>query len=60
MNAKINKTINGKRVSARPVFKDGIEPAYWAATVNERSLPKQFSSATEVFRFAALSVSAVG
>lgn len=53
MNAKINKTINGQRVSARPVFKDGVQPAYWAATVNERTLAKQFSSPTEAFRFAA-------
>jgi hypothetical protein len=52
MNAKIDKTINGQRVSARPVYKGGVQPAYWAATVNQRSLPRQFESATEAFRFA--------
>lgn len=56
MNAKIDKTINGQRVSARPVYKGGIQPAYWAATVNQRSLPRQFESATEAFRFAAQSL----
>ncbi|MFA7386739.1 MAG: hypothetical protein WCZ87_03675 [Thiohalobacteraceae bacterium] len=53
MNAKIDKTINGQRVSARPIFKDGIQPAYWAATINERTLAKQFASPTEAFHFAA-------
>lgn len=52
MNARINKTINGQYVSARPVYKGGVTPAYWAATVNQRSLPRQFESATEAFQFA--------
>lgn len=53
MNVTIKKTINGQRVSARPVFKGGAQPAYWTATVNEQSLLRPFKSATEVFRFAA-------
>lgn len=56
MNAKIDKTINGKHVTARPVYKGGVQPAYWAATVNQRSLPRQFESATEAFRYAAQSL----
>jgi hypothetical protein len=56
MNAKIDKTINGKQVTARPIYKGGVQPAYWAATVNQRSLPQQFESATEAFRYAAQSL----
>ena len=52
MNAKIEKTINGVSVSANPIFKDGVLPAYWSCAVNEHILPKTFSSASEVFRFA--------
>jgi hypothetical protein len=57
MNVTIKKTINGQRVSARPVFKGGAQPAYWAATVNEQSLPRPFKSAPEVFHFAAINPS---
>ncbi len=53
MNVTIKRTINGQCVAARPVFKGGAQPAYWAATVNNQSLPRPFSSAPEVFRFAA-------
>lgn len=53
MNATVSKTINGQRISARPVFKGDAEPAYWTAIVNERSLPRQFPTATAIFRFAA-------
>lgn len=53
MNATVTKTINGHHISARPVFKGGAEPAYWTAIVNERSLPRQFPTATAIFRFAA-------
>lgn len=53
MNVTIKKTINGQHISARPVFKGGAQPAYWAATVNEESLLRPFKSAAEVFRFAA-------
>ncbi len=52
MNARIEKTINGVSVSANPIFKDGVLPAYWSCAVNERILPKTFSSASEVFQFA--------
>jgi hypothetical protein len=52
MNAKIEKTINGLAVCANPIFKGGILPAYWACSVNDRVIPKTFSSASEVFRFA--------
>lgn len=56
MNTIIKKIINGKQVTARPIYKGGVEPAYWSAIVNERSLPRTFASAPEIFRFAALSV----
>ncbi len=52
MNAKVEKRINGATVSANPVFKGGYLPAYWSCSINERIIPKTFSSATEVFRFA--------
>ncbi|MFP5506866.1 MAG: hypothetical protein ACLGH6_11765 [Gammaproteobacteria bacterium] len=52
MNATVSKTINGQVISARPVFKGGEQPAYWTAIVNERSLPRQFPTATAIFRFA--------
>ena len=52
MNARIEKTINGVSVSANPIFKDGVLPAYWSCAVNDRILPKTFSSAAEVFQFA--------
>lgn len=52
MNTTIKKTINGQRVAARPIFKGGALPAYWTAIVNERSLPRMFTSASEIFRFA--------
>ena len=54
MNTTIKRTINGQRVAARPIFKSGAQPAYWTAIVNERSLPRMFGSAPEIFRFAAL------
>ncbi len=53
MNTTISKTINGRRVSARPVFKGGALPAYWTATVDGRSLPKLFDTPREAFRCAA-------
>lgn len=52
MNAKVEKTINGVSVSANPIFKQGVLPAYWACVINERVLPKTFNSAAEVFQFA--------
>ena len=52
MNAKIEKIINGVPVSANPIFKNGVLPAYWSCAVNEHILPKTFSSASEVFQFA--------
>ncbi len=52
MNAKVEKKINGVRVSANPVFKGGYLPAYWSCSIDERIIPKTFSSASEVFRFA--------
>lgn len=53
MNTTIKKTINGQHVAARPIYKGGAEPAYWSAIVNQRSLPRMFTSASEIFRFAA-------
>ena len=52
MNAKISRTINGQRIAARPVFKGGVQPAYWAGTVNGHTLPQTFASPTHLFRFA--------
>lgn len=52
MNAKVEKIINGLSVSANPIFKGGVLPAYWACSINDRMVPKTFSSASEVFRFA--------
>lgn len=52
MNAKVEKKINGKSVSANPIFKGGVLPAYWACTIDDRMVPKTFTSASEVFRFA--------
>jgi hypothetical protein len=52
MNARIEKMINGVPVSANPIFKDGVLPAYWSCAVNEHILSKTFSSASEVFQFA--------
>jgi len=52
MNTKVERNINGLAVSANPIFKGGAMPAYWNGVINERVLPKIFSSAAEVFRFA--------
>jgi hypothetical protein len=52
MNAKVEKKINGQSVTANPIFKGGVLPAYWACSINDRMISKTFSSATEVFRFA--------
>jgi len=52
MNAKIEKHINGRAISANPVFKGGAQPAYWSCAINNRIIDKIFSSACEVFRFA--------
>jgi len=53
MNAKVEKKINGFAVSANPIFKEGgMLPAYWACAINDRLIPKTFSSAREVFIFA--------
>lgn len=49
MNVK--KNINGQTVVARPVFKGGCAPAYWMATINERTLTRTFASASEAFRY---------
>jgi hypothetical protein len=52
MTAKVEKKINGVSVTASPIFKGGGLPAYWACVINEQTIGKTFSSATEVFRFA--------
>lgn len=51
MSTTVTKIINGQRVSARAVYRGGVQPAYWAGIVNERTLPRQFRAPTEVFRF---------
>jgi len=48
---KVSKNISGYTVEARPVFKGGAMPAYWAATVNDRSISRTFASARDAFRF---------
>jgi len=48
---KVSKNINGYTVEARPVFKGGAMPAYWAATVNDRSISRTFASARDAFHF---------
>ena len=42
MNAKVEKKINGLAVSANPIFKGGVLPAYWACEINDRMIPKTF------------------
>jgi hypothetical protein len=51
MNAKVEKKINGLSVSASPIFKGGVLPAYWTCSINDHMIPKIFKSAHEVFRF---------
>jgi len=51
MNAKVEKQINGLAVSAKPVYKGGVLPAYWSCAINERIIGKTFSSASEAFSF---------
>ena len=53
MNAKVEKKINGHSVTANPIYKGGVSPAYWECSINDHVLVKTFSSATEVFRFVA-------
>ena len=52
MNARIEKKINGLNVSANPVFKGGVLPAYWACAIDEHMIDRTFESAREVFLFA--------
>ena len=52
MNSKVEKKINGLSVSATPVFKGGLLPAYWACIIDERVIQQTFKSAGDVFRFA--------
>lgn len=51
MNAKIEKKINGLNVTANPVFKGGVLPAYWACAIDELMIDRTFESARDVFRF---------
>lgn len=51
MNNKVEKTIHGQSVVARPVFKGQATPAYWLGAINEHTLEQRFPSAPEVFRF---------
>jgi len=52
MSVKVAKKINGLSVSATPVFKGGLLPAYWECIINEHIIQQTFKSAAEVFRFA--------
>lgn len=53
MNTKVEKKINGDWVTASPIYKGGLLPAYWECLINDHMLAKTFNSAAEVFRFAA-------
>lgn len=46
----VKKEICGKSVEAHPKFKDGCEPDYWVATVNNALFPRKFSSVGELFQ----------
>ena len=47
----VSRTINGRMVVARPVFKGAALPAYWVGAVNDRTMTRTFPSAHDVFRF---------
>ncbi len=53
MNMTVEKHVNGSLIKARPVFKGGIAPAYWAAIVNGRMMLRTFASPQSLFRFMA-------
>ena len=52
MNTKVEKTINGKTVTACPVYKGGTLPAYWSCAIDERVQNRTFDSVKDVFQFA--------
>ena len=52
---KVIKNIKGSTVVAKPVFKGGHMPAYWMATIDERTVSRTFETANEAFRFVAYS-----
>ncbi len=47
----VSRKIKSCTVVARPVFRDGPLPTFWEAAVNNRTIPKKFSSLREVFAF---------
>lgn len=51
MNTTIHKQINGSEVQARPVFKGGSAPAYWAAIVDGHMMNRTFASPRTLFQF---------
>jgi len=51
MKATVANKISGLSVSASPIFKGGVLPAYWTCSINDHMIPKIFKSAHEVFRF---------
>lgn len=57
MNITVEKDMNGTRVQARPVYKGGTAPAYWAAIVNNRMLSRTFETADALFKYAARALS---
>jgi hypothetical protein len=52
MTAKVEKTINGYAVTARPVYKGNAIPAYWTCLIDQHAQAKTFKSANDVFKFA--------
>ena len=52
MNTKVEKTINGLSVTARPVYKGAAMLAYWTCHIDERVQAKTFTSAKDVFKYA--------
>jgi hypothetical protein len=51
MSMTVKQTINDQCVSVRPVYRGGVQAAYWADIVNERALLRHFQAPGDVFRF---------
>lgn len=47
----ISRKIRSYTVVVRPVFRDGPRPTFWEAAIDNRTIPKKFSSPSEVFAF---------
>jgi hypothetical protein len=47
----VSRKIHSHTVVARPVFRGGPLPSFWEAEVDNRTIPRKFSSPHEVFEF---------